>query len=608
MHFFVLFFLSSVGFAAEDVSQTFVVTAERASPVGLGQAMSSSYIIDDAEIRRKGYHHVHEALQAIPGVDVVATSRGQTASIFIRGAKSEQTLVLVDGMELNDPTDPGRGIDLAQFPIDSIERIEVVRGAQSVLFAGMGGVINIVTKAGRSKEPQAYVEAEAGSFGTRRGEIGLSGVSASELAYHFSASGFASDGISASATGTERDGAGNVAFTSKLSKPIGEAGKVEGSLRYFSSRNELDVVPADTANHTSSQQNTVVRVQGSWRQGSWEPILGIGGRFIDRNAIDLGSTPNTRFLSNGDIFKTDFQNRITLGESQRVTVTGAWEREHAKVFSDYTGALQVMNNSAHLTTLLAQYDLVQDWGPYASVGVRGDYHSSFFFRPTYRAAAGYGLEATRTIFRGAVGTGFRAPSLYQLFGEFGNSGLKAEESLSVDAGVEQAIIEKRLSLLLTYFRRTDRELIDFDFASNRYLNVAKAKSEGAEVSVSALPLETLRVTSNYTFTESRDEITGLPLLRRPRHKVTTSFLLTAGALETTLEHRLVGPRTDVDAALFTRKEVPAYNVFNASGSYLVQEGTKVFLRLENLLNSRYQVIDGYSTPGLSFFGGIRQEL
>lgn len=585
--------------------QEFTVRGDRASSLSTENAFSSSFVITNENIRTKQYRTVYEALKDIPGVDTFSTAPGQVATVFIRGEKSEQTLVLIDGVEYNDPTDPGRSADLGVLQMENVERIEVIRGASSVLYPGMGSVINIITKDGKGKSSLLL---EIGSFGTIRSELSVRGVTESKIDYALSVGAFRTEGISASSTGTEKDGARNTTVSSNIRKTFSDKTTAALVFRFFDSKTDIDKVPADTPNNRSSQQNMLSRLSVSHPFEKWTPTLAFSLRTIDRDSIDDGSIPNVKFLSEGDIEKLEWMNEWSLYSLHTVTAGLLSERQHANTRSNFTGTQVFMNRAVTQSTALVQYEYSQDDGFAGTAGARVDYHSSFYFQPTFRLSPKFAIKNTGTTLKSAVGTGFKAPSIYQLYGEYGTPSLKAEKAISVDAGVEQSLLNGVANFAVTGFYNKLTDMVDFNFTTNRYENVGKAWTGGIEVSQSVRLFDYFRLSSAYTYLETKDELTGLTLLRRPRNRITNSLTFQNGSWDATLTHLLVGERTDVDSVAFTRKRVPEYNLFHLASSYAPWEGTRFFARIENLFDTKYQAIDGYGTPGLSIYCGVKQDL
>ncbi len=593
---------------ANDDIPTIEVTAKKASPIGVTKSLPSSVSISKEEMEIKQYKSVYEALRDIPGVDVVSSNASQTTSILIRGSKSEQTLVYVDGVELNDPTDPGRGADLTFLDLSNVERIEVVRGAQSVLFPGVGGVINITTRSGQFQKNETTLSVEGGSFGSVNGNVETRGTQKDSVYYSFSASGNRTDGISASATGSEKDGSTKVSFSGKVGKLLPSNTQIEWITRYFDATQDLDMVPVDTPHYQTTQQNLLMRLQGKTKLGIWEPTLGFSLRTLDRKSLDYGSVPNTRFLSRGGIYKADWINRVQMTDTQLLTAGLEHQYEKAATESDFGTGKKETDNHASTSSVYVQHDYMQEEGLYTTAGVRADYHSGFYFQHIERFSPGYRFAKTGTTIRTSVGTGFKSPSLYQLYGEFGNSGLSPEKSFSWDLGVEQEIIRKRFTVLVTIFRNDLQDLIDYDFPSNKYVNVARSRSQGVEASLSIVLVDNLKLESQYTYTEAKDRDTEAPLLRRPQHKVKNTLVFNASNFDIVLNHLMVGERTDIDPATFSKVQMPTYHLFNLAASYKLLENTKLFGRVDNLLDTRYQAVNGYGSSGISFYLGIKQIL
>lgn len=590
---------------AEPVQEV-TVTASRPDALLIDNSFASSRIITTDDIQLKQYRTVYEALKDVPGVDTFSSSPGQNATVFIRGQKSEQTLILIDGVEYNDPTDPGRSADLGVLQMDNVERIEVIRGAGSVLAPGTGSVINIITQSGKNYRSSLFLE--GGSFGTIRSEAAIGGVTNSRLDYSMSIGAFRAEGISAAVNGTEKDGARNIHFSSRIQKEFADKTSAIFTARYFDAKTDLDTVPNDTPNNKASQQNLLSRLSVSHPYGVWRPTLGISLRLIDRESIDDGSTPNTKFTSTGDIEKIDWMNHFSLFPAHTLLFGILTERQHSSARSNFTGTLVSMDKAITQSTALLQYEYSKEEGLGGTAGARVDYHSSFLWQPTFRISPSYFFTRTATRLLATAGTGFKSPSLYQLYGEYGFSSLKPEKSFSADLGIEQSLANERSTVTLTGFYNKLTDMVDYNFTLNRYQNVGKAWTAGIEISQATRLWDFLRLTSAYTFLETKDEIIGLSLLRRPRHRVTNTLTYSHSDWDLNFTHLLVGERADIDTVSFARKTAPTYNLFHLSGSYRPWKTTQFSARIENLFDTKYQPIEGYGTPGISFYAGVKQEL
>jgi vitamin B12 transporter len=248
-----------------------------------------------------------------------------------------------------------------------------------------------------------------------------------------------------------------------------------------------------------------------------------------------------------------------------------------------------------------------------TAGIRYDNHSQTESSTTYRIAPAYVIDSTGTKIKATWGTGFKAPSLYQLyapatlFGPAGNENLKPEKSSGWDLGVEQSFSNDALKFGFTYFSNTFADLIDYDF-SQGYINISNASTKGAEITLMARPVTTLSFLTTYTRTEAKNTGTGEYLLRRPKDKFTArlDWEFSSGA-NIHLSLIYVGEREDLywlDWAP-TPVTLESYTLVNAAGYYEVIQSLEIFLRLDNILDSDYETIKGFGTPGFSVYGGVK---
>ncbi|MBM4306122.1 MAG: TonB-dependent receptor [Deltaproteobacteria bacterium] len=250
---------------------------------------------------------------------------------------------------------------------------------------------------------------------------------------------------------------------------------------------------------------------------------------------------------------------------------------------------------------------------FATLGIRVDDHSRFGTETTYRVAPAYLIKETGTKVKGTFGTGFKAPTLYQLFapatswGPIGNINLKPEKSRGWDIGAEQEFLKKRVILGATYFRNDFKNLINFESGLG-YININKAKAEGVELLASIKPIDDLTLSFNYTHTDTEDKKTDRDLLRRPKNKfgldINYHFLKKGNV---NLGVIYVGKRDDMDWSVWParRVELDGYTLVNLAVSYEIFEHFQIFGRVENLFDKKYEEAKGWGTPGLSFFGGIK---
>jgi vitamin B12 transporter len=247
---------------------------------------------------------------------------------------------------------------------------------------------------------------------------------------------------------------------------------------------------------------------------------------------------------------------------------------------------------------------------HVSLGLRTDDHSSFGAETTYNLAPVYTLAGSGTKLRAAYGTGFKAPTLFQLFSSYGDPTLDPERSRGWEAGFDQKIAEGTADLGVTYFVNEFDNLIDFDSATSTYKNLGAVRTKGVELMTSYRPTDSLKLAFNYTFTDSEDDA-GQPLVRRPDNKAAFDLNRDFGSSGSVdLEVVYVGKRDDYDFSTFptTRVELGAYTLVNASAT--VELGEKITLtgRIENLFDEDYEEVLGYGTFGVSAYVGVKAEL
>ena len=599
-----------------------VVTATRIETPSR-EVGSSVTVITNQQIEERQNTTVLEVLRTVPALDVVRSGGpgGQT-SVFIRGAKSEHTLVLIDGIEMNDPITPGRSYDFANLTTDNIERIEIIRGPQSTLYGSdaIGGVINIITKRGKGR-PSGFVSAEGGSFNTFREKAGVSGGN-KWANYSLGISRWDTDGISAADEkdgNHEKDGYENTSISTKLGITPAENFDADFVLRYINARAHIDNSwgVLDDPNNTADMEQLFFRTQArlSLFNDLWEQRLGCSLTDLDRdyrNDTDA-KHPNDldRSSYDGKILKFDWQHNLYLHETNTLTLGVETEKEKGQ--SDYysesalgTDTSTFEKENARTTGYYLQ-DQVKLWDSwFTTLGVRLDDHSRFGSETTYRIASAYLIRQTGTKLKGTYGTGFKAPSLYQLYSQYGDQNLDPEESTGWDIGVEQSLFDKKLILGATYFSNEFDELIEFESGTSRYINVAEAEARGVEVFASVRPIDDLTFLASYTYTDTEDKATGKDLLRRAKNKfgfdVNYRFI---GKGNVNLGLVYVGKRDDNDYSTYTRVELDDYVLVNLAASYDITRNIQIFGRAENLLDEDYEEVKGYGTPEVSAYAGVK---
>ncbi len=624
-------------FGAESgAEEPIVVTATRI-PTPLQQVASSVTVITADDIRANQWRSLPEALAAQPGMRV-ATSGGIGAqtSLFTRGTNSNHTLVLLDGIEIADPSTPNGAYDFAHLSLNNIERIEIVRGPQSTLYGSgaLGGVINIITRRGQG--PGQYTASfEGGSFHTYTEGLSARG-SDSRFHYSMELSQFNTAGQSITperlraGQGNENDGYRNT--TASFQGGITPTAGTEFNLyaRSIHAHSQLDIGTGEDPDSESGVMQRFVRLEAksSLADGRWKPVLGYSRSRQDRQTDNnrqspLGDEEHTRFL--GETETTDFQNQVSLSsnnqavlgyETKKDRVTGAGSAAFGSSFGDF-----ILTQNTHAQErveswyLQEQFTLADDF--HGAVGIRSDNYDSFPGARTWRFTPLYAIPETSTKLKASYGTGYRAPSLYERFGSTptnfgtaytGNPALKPEESKGWEVGIEQALNGGRLEPHFTYYKNRITNLIkviylpSFDSTS---VNIDSAVIEGYETGFSFRPSNDTTITTEYTRTRTRDQ-NGQELLRRPRQMAAIQgrTRIVPHDADLTLSLRYTGRRKDVDRVTGAAINTGGYTLAGIGASWQSSKNTRLHGRVDNLFNRKYEPVDGFQGTGAGFFAGI----
>ncbi|UCC38389.1 MAG: TonB-dependent receptor [Candidatus Aminicenantes bacterium] len=608
-----------------------VVTATRIETPAK-EIASSVTVITREDLEQTKKTTLLEALQEVLGVATFQNGPvGGAASVLLRGANSEHTLILMDGVELNDPISPARSFDLAHLTLENVERIEILRGPQSTLYGSdaLAGVVNIITKIGEGK-PRFHLSSLGGSYDTFQSNAGISG-NTRIMAYSLGISYFKSEGLSAASTNydgnTEKDGYRNFTFSGRLNFHPLKNLDIDFILRISKTKTEIDNFGGaygDDPNSTQEYDALFLKTQirSLHLKNRWEQKLGISLVDYDRRHKNLLDTTHPFDSENGlfksKLFKIDWQNNFFLHESNTLTLgidhqqeQGESEYRSEGFWGPFSSIFPLKR--AHTTGFYLQDQIRISSRFFATTGIRLDKHSQFGTSLTYRLAPAYLIENTGTKFKATLGTGFKSPSLYQLYapgtswGPIGNDDLAPEKCIGLDFGFEQEIVDGKILFGATYFQNNYKDLIDFDF-SKGYLNIGRAESKGAEFFIITRPLNNLTVKTDYTLTEAKDKDTDTHLLRRPKHKFTASLnyhFIGKGTLNLSFIH--VGKREDMDFSTWpsVRVNLSGYSLLNAAISFDITSRIQVFSRLDNIFDQEYEMIKGYGTPRFSAYGGFK---
>jgi vitamin B12 transporter len=634
--------------SAEQLSEI-VVTADRA-PEQLNRTGSSISVVSGETIATSNPGSLVDALRTVPGLDITETGGpGGTTNVRLRGGNTGQTLVMIDGIRVNDPTAASGDFEFAMFTPSAMERIEVLKGPQSALYGSdaMGGVINIITKKG-SGPAQVNVRTEAGSYGTVMTQGSLTG-SNGPWSYAFTGGGQHSNGFSrfgyripqfeALYPNLERDGFDRVGGSARIGYDAGEgirleAGFVSSFTRAaydgtFSPTSRAVQLPDTPSNVTRLLQTVYGRVSLDSFGGILTHNVTVSNTHTERSNYDVTYRTNmlpqnttTNILDyNGDSLGAEYQANLKLGAFGSLIYGAKTQSETAKTYT--TAILPV---PAAITPALAKRQDTNSVFALWSVPVGERLNITLGGRvddvvdvgrfETWRATAAYTIAETGTKFHASAGTGAKAPTLFQLYSTAnGTPTLSPEQSFGYDAGVDQSLFNGRVVVSLTGFSNDYSNLINFVTPTGSpgscpiaqttgcYINVARAETNGLEVgaNVDVIP-GLMKFNAAYTYLHAQDLGNDTVLARRPKNFA--RFALTI----TPTDKWMIEPRVTTVSKRFSSAnqvgQVDAYTRVDLYTEYKIDANWKVFARGENILNEHYQEVLNFGTTGPAAYAGF----
>ena len=618
--------------AARAVAEV-VVTANR-SPQPGDRVAQTVAVLDAARIKASQTVLVSDLIARLPGV---ATTRnggvGGITSVRIRGAEGDQTVVVVDGVKLNDPSQPGGGYNFANLLTGDIARIEVLKGAQSTLWGSqaIGGVVNIVT-ADPVGAFEGAAQAEGGSMQTGLVRLAAGGTS-DRLTWHLAGGHYATDGVSSFAGGRETDGYDQSSLNGRARLTLSAIASLDFRGTYSRSRNDFDGFPppfyafADTAEYNVNKETVLYSgLNLSLFDGRLRNRLATSQTRIDRRSFNPAQTVTQKtFDAVGINRRWEYQGSFAISPGWNTTFGLETETSSLRTaaFSSFSPNPVPDRARAKLEGIYAQTQGEIVGGLTLTAGLRHDHHNAFGDRTLGQLAAAWSLNDGQTVLRASFGQGFKAPTLYQLYSTYGNLGLRPEVAEGWDLGVAQTLGKGQFKLSATAFGRKTENQIDFNSCSfaattalcfrngvrrfGYYENLVRTETRGLELDGSG-QFGHLGLDGNYSRTQAENvspgsALKGKDLARRPRDLANLS--LTYGwmpTFTTSLDVSWVGQSFDNGAN--TRK-LKAYSLVGLRAAYQLSPEIEVYGRVENALDRRYETTAGYGAPGRGVYLGVR---
>ena len=560
-----------------------IVAANRVEQ-SIGTVLAATTVIDKDSIRRSSAQNLAELLAGVPGMQFSpAGGLGAQTSLFLRGTESDHTLILVDGVQMTTST--GSAGKLEFIPLDQIERVEIVRGPRSSVYGSeaIGGVLNIITKPHSSEDFNGSLKVMAGTQNSSDANLGLQG-RVGNTALSLNASRQQTDGIDFSERGSsDDDGYENDSYSLSLTHQFGERFSLSSTYSSFDARSDYD----DGVVNTDSQQFSTTLTAAL--SESWDSSL-IIEQFKEDNA-DAGSfgltnsASENRRLSWQNNYSFDARNLLSFGvdrqeQELRYATFGALQTDTSRD-NDGVFGVYIHEGAALDFTLSLRNDDNERFGDHStgSVAIGRDLTDSV------RAWVSYG-------------TAFKAPNLIDLYVDFpaffffANPNLDPETAQSLELGLQASALGA--SWQLNIFRNDIDDLIATDASFTSLANIQQARIDGLEATVST-SVSGWGLDAALTLLEHENRSTGVGLLRRPEQTLSINLARDFGVLDLTLNLLAQGEHLDIDPVSFGNSKVGGFGVLNVIAGYQLSEDFELRLRIGNLLDKDYQVVDGFNT-------------
>jgi vitamin B12 transporter len=618
---------------AQSLTDEIVVVATR-SPQNLDKIGNSVTVLDEQTIRESQSTDVSQLLATTPGISFSRSGGpGNSTSVNIRGADSDHTLVLIDGVVLNDPSLVNGNIDFGNLLVGDISRIEILRGAQSTLYGSqaIGGVINIITT-----EPQpglgGDVQAEYGSLESGLAKGGIGG-KFDNWSFRLAGTYYSTQSVpdfDSRYGGTTTDPFHDTVVSGRATYDFTSDVQLDLRAYWTEGRNYYDGFPPPNYVLANDTQYQTTRQLVDYSGLNFDLF---GGQLKNRIAYQYTTTQRADFDDSGiPVTQTDSYK----GNNGRVEYQGTWAiaQGYQAVFG-----LQQENSwidttpyaPAHAETgqnseyMQFQGEVIN--GLTLTAGERHDHYDTFGQHYTGQLAAAWALPSA-TVLRASWSQGYKAPSLYQLYSPYGNTSLNPEQSTGGDAGIEQRLWDNRVTLSATYFLTNFKNLIAFENcpgsplcdtigqAGGYYANLDRAKASGVELQASATLTSALVVSANYSHIKTVDETPGSPTYgqqayQRPEDAANASISYTwPHRVNTTVAARFSGHSLAENFNVYPTETVRlgGYTLLDLRVSYSVSDKLEVYGRIDNATNKYYETIYQYGTWGRTAFAGLRAKL
>jgi len=618
---------TTVATMAEEHIEQIIVTGAR-TPLDIHRVGSATTVIGREDINRQQARYLSDLMRMVPGFSVSHTGAvGTQTQVRVRGSEANHVLVLIDGVRANDPA-TGDEFRWEYLAASNIERIEIVRGAQSALWGSdaIGAVVHIITRSGAGQQG-LDVYAEHGANSTLNfGANGVAQVGSWSLAAGVES--LDTDGDNISRSGTEADGAELVTGSASARYAWSDTANFNAGLRVVDATSDTDPVdffvtglPVDGDLETRS--NSIIGDLGaSWAAHNERVNYHLGLRYFDsehRNLVDGVEGSSTASERVTLALQTDIrlgENGLSLAIEYEDT---DYEQRGAIVFGDPN-----QNQNMQIFSAIAEFQYLDGEKLTWKLGGRFDKNSDFDNVFTGKASLAYQFTGTARL-RASVGTGHKTPTFTERFGFFpaqfvGNPDLKPETSISYELGFDMELFDKALELQTSlFFQELADEINGFVFDPDTFLGTAENRSgtserSGIELAANWRVSNQFSIAATYTYTDSKEEnAVGVNVreVRRPRHSgnVSLNYISEDAKFNAFVSANYGGERTDLFFPPFPEPRqtitLKDYWLVDLTLNYQLTQSVAVFMRGTNLFDENYEQVFGYQTLGRAGYFGLR---
>lgn len=585
-----------------------IVTSSRV-PMPLRHVGTSVSVVTAQEIQQRGFNSLYEILRAQPAIGVSNNGGpGKATSLRIRGEEGFRTQVLLDGINISDTSGTQIGPRLEHLMSAGINRVEVLRGPQGLMYgADAGGIVSITTDA-PSEGFKGQVNAEGGRFGTQQLGANLGGGNGT-VDFSLSLSDFETDGFNTQATDTvlqDDDGYENTTLHGRFGWNVNEDLRLELVARDVSGENAFDGCFSSQSTNlcNDSFDQFAWRAVADYTVGAFTHQLSYDNNEVERESFSDGQLS---FTGDGELESWGYLGSYSSSDALRLVYGVDFE----------TSSLEdgVLNPERDQQSYYGEYQGNFNNNLFITGGVRYDDNDDFGTHTSYRVSGAYvfDLNGGELKIRSAYGTGFRAPALSELafnvregaFLPASEVTLKEEQSEGYDIAVSWHG-DSGMMLEAVYFDQTvtDEIFFDLDTFSGYLQGDGDTESTGVELIGEILLFNSLTLSGNYTYNETENS-TGESRIRRPEHLANIGIDWRGLDDKLSLGFNVRGSYSATNSVFGEIVDLDDYEVVDINASYEILQGLQIYGRVENLLDEDYEEITNFNTTGTAAYAGVR---